>query len=271
MKNLLIDTRDSVEKKWARTVCKHYPEYSYFWNEFIGVRNSLRARRLVWYEYKYPQTWDRNKKSRFTQNIEELFMAHYSLFCNLAGAHFQLKTCLKSLKTTNIADRHFKYWESFECCYQHMGNVINYFYFFWEKLFSLTGKNIPRQRNGDLSKSAVDRELSLLFISKKKISLYKSSKTYFGRKGQIATIRNNIVHYARLSTSSIGDKGYLLPNKISSNIRWSKAGPFRKGFLAHKKAEMHLIELETIINKLQIYAKEKLREHLVAERILIKY
>src|SRR5437879_1360558 len=123
MKNLFTDTKDAVEKKWGKTVHKHYPEYSNFWNEFIGVRDSAKARRLIWYKYEYPKAWDRNKKNRFTQNIEELFMAHYSLFCNLAGAHFQLKNCIKSLNTTNTTDMHFKYWESFECCYQHMGNV----------------------------------------------------------------------------------------------------------------------------------------------------
>lgn len=272
MKSLCTDSKDVVEKKWAEVVCRLYPTYALFWNEFIGVRTKLSANKLLWYRYSYPKSWSTYQKQQYEHNLEELFMAHYTLFCNLAGAHFQHNECIASLKRKNIEEMHFRYWEAFECCYQHMGNARNYFYLFWDKIFAACDNPISKRTNGDVDISKVSKEIEKLFRSKRKLKLYKAIEKEFGRKGQIIIIRNNTVHYARVASWLVArNVGYALPYKLYPNVRWTQKKHPSSGILAHKKIEEHLKNLETIINEAEEIAITYFRNYLQNKKIIIQY
>lgn len=274
MKDLFSDTKDIIERKWARMIDKKFPAYALFWNEFIGVRTKTSSQILLPYKYQFPSTWTSIAKKKYLQDLEELAMAHYSLFCNLAGAHFQIDECVASLGLAEDEERHFHYWESFEVCYQHMGNAINYFYLFWDKIFALTNNPIRRNTNGDLNKTTVSNAIENYFRSQRKYSLHKKLKQEFGRKGQIVIIRNNTVHFARVASWSLSTNGrvfYFLPYKLQSNTRWTKKTKVKKGIMADKKAVKHLSELEVLLNLSEELAIKKLRTYLQTEGISIKY
>lgn len=273
MNDLFSDTKDVVEKKWAKTVCKNFPAYASFWNEFIGIRTKKSSRLLFPNEYKLPKKWTKNEIKEYRHNIEELAMSHYSLFCNLAGAHFQLDECISALDLTQEDEKHFRFWESFEVCYQHMGNAINSFYFFWEKIFALTGTSINIRRESEF-KRLVQDQIELYCKSKRKLLHFKKLKKEFGRKGQISIIRNNIVHFSRLASWSSSVNGkvfYFLPYKLQSNVRWKRSKQIYCGIMAHKKAQKHLYELEDILNIFEELAIDRLRTYLQTEGITIKY
>ena len=92
----------------------------------------------------------------------------------------------------------------------------------------------------------------------------------FRRKSQIMIIRNNIVHFARLSTVPIGNLGYLLPIKISENRRWINSIP-KKGIRAQFKAKNDIIKLEKVLNNLEDMAILLFRTYLKNQKISIVY
>jgi len=270
MLNLFTDTKDIIEEKWAGVICSNFPAYADFWNKFIGVRKIKKSNRLIWYKYSYPPIWRKDQKATFRSHIEELFMAHYSIFCNLAGAHYQLKQCNLSLGLS-FSEKHFRHWEAFESCYQHMGNVVNSVHLFWEKIFIIEGKLTQRQKNQNLNKNKIKPLWKNLLRDERKLYLYRKMMNMFERKGQILVIRNNIVHYARVFAVYLGNQGYGLPYRLSRNIRWSQKKIYKTGILAHKKAEKHLTELEILLNDLQKIAIKKFDNYLINEGVSVKY
>lgn len=247
----MIDTQDSIEKLYGEQILKNYPAYGDFWNKYIGTRRTHKSRKLSWYQYNFPTTWTLNQKVNFRKQLQEMFMAHYSLFCNLAGAHYQIERCKRSLEIIGPS-KHFLYWEAFECFYQHLGNVVNYTYMFWEKILKFKDPTLQlRDRYHNLKKKKVEDALQNLLTARRKKGLYTHFANQFTGKGQVLVMRNNIVHYARLYATSLPDNiGYGLPLRITKNSRWS-GKLLKKGNIAHIKAEKHLTLVEVLVNDLE--------------------
>lgn len=271
MKDILTDTQDIVERIWGKKIYIHFPAYKTFWDKFIGVRTISPSKTLLPYKYNLTNLRNISDKVKFKNNLEELCMAHYSLFCNLAGAHFQLEEFNRVLAYKNKKLIHFQYCETFENCYQHMGNAINFFFLFWEKIFLLTNVYVLRNSNGDLNKNNVSNQIELLFRRKRKFKIVKQIIKHFGRKGEIEIIRNNTVHYARVAFIPAGEFGYALPYRFKPNQRWSQMKRRKTGILVQIKARNNLLLLEKILNSSELIAIDYLHSYLLNNNIEIQY
>jgi hypothetical protein len=66
-------------------------------------------------------------QSRIREGYEEICIAHYTLFCQLAGAHHQMKQAVEALQIGE-RERHFLFWEACDNFYQHLQNAIYMMY-----------------------------------------------------------------------------------------------------------------------------------------------
>ncbi len=131
MKNFERDSKDCIEQLFKKRILKKFPLYATFWNIFIGNKEKAP---LKPYGLKIPASLKTRKKD-IASTYLEITYSHYTLFCHLAGAHFQLKELKRSLKYKNPWEKHFRHWEHFEVFYIHLGNAMYQVYHLWKLLF----------------------------------------------------------------------------------------------------------------------------------------
>src|SRR3989338_2337327 len=124
------DTYDAVERLYGAKICPYFPNYGKFWELFIGRDASTNSHR--WYPFQFAPSTAASEKKRISKWREELCMAHYSLFCNLAGAHFQSEELKKALAESKTQETFFKHWEHFECFYIRIGNCFYQMQHLWD-------------------------------------------------------------------------------------------------------------------------------------------
>lgn len=181
------DTYDAVEKLYGNVICQQFPNYGKFWELFIGRNVSTKSPQ--WYLFRFPSSITSAERKRIMKWREELSMAHYSLFCNLAGAHFQAEELRKSLLECKTQETFFKHWEHFECFYIHIGNCFYQTFHLW-----------------DILPKFADQKLALPRFQKQK-GLIGISQTRF------KILRDNMVHYARIAHRQM-ENAYYIPRLI---------------------------------------------------------
>ena len=120
-------TKDAIEQLYSHVVLKGFPLYATFWEKFIGVKDKSVRGFLRPYGLKIPAVL-RSEKKEINNIYLEITYIHYTLFCHLAGAHYQIDELKKSLQDICSKQRHFKHWEAFENIYFHLGVVMNQLY-----------------------------------------------------------------------------------------------------------------------------------------------
>ena len=236
MKKFPDMTRDRIEQLYASTILPQCPYYGEFWEKFIGFR---LANRLLPYELKMPPTLI--NKAEVLGHHEEISMRHYSQFCQLAGAHFQLEQAREALNETDEARRHFLFWEAFENFYQHLGNARNEMYGLWNVVWELD-RSLPKRFQDFLS-------------SKNQGSL---SQRICAWEQKAIALRDNIVHLYRVC-APWGNGTYWIPLPIGQKVPWSETlgqrPPVKE---ATRKMAIDLCELESLLNEAQHFIGDEL-------------
>ena len=182
MKNFSSDTKDSIERLYQSTILTNFPNYALFWNKFVGVKFS-KSRNLLPYGLKYPTGMSASQRKDISLNYRELTISHYTLFCQLAGAHFQLEE-LKKYPIKHSRLSYFRHFEHFESCYLHLGIVFDQMYHLWGILFYLQGRGRNKIR-GKLETYLTGKRKKYMWIKFKKLN------------SDSIELRNNITHFAR--------------------------------------------------------------------------
>lgn len=183
-------------------------------------------------------------------------MRHYSQFCQLAGAHFQLREATQALKETDEALRHFSFWEAFDNFYQHLANARNQMYGLWNIVRSLN-PSLPRKLKEYLKVSQRD-------------ALSRRIRRW---EEEAETLRNNIVHFYR-GGAPYGDGAYWIPLPIKKGVTWSETltnmdrQPFQE---SAKKMEMDLRELESLLDEVQRLMGDELEKSFQSMGVVICY
>jgi len=239
------DTRDAIEKLYAARILSCFPKYAEFWEKLIGLRDSQGGLRS--YGLRMPQTVDRQERSKIHRAHEEMAMAHYTLFCNLAGARFQKERIQSVAAPTSTSLRWFKHWEAFESIYLHLGIAFYEVYHLWDLLFLLRGQ-LGRARDGSIKKNPNGfnpwelRER--VFRDNRKLMIWRAFQHL---NNEVTARRNNITHYSRGAFRIITGLIYV-PQRIRPNAPWHLEVRTRNYWETRAKAAMDLEKTERAIN-----------------------
>lgn len=126
------DTVDLIEQKWWPEISRRFPCYGQFWETFIGrgpEEAVLRPYGLV-----VPPSISTDSARAILEAYTDVVRAHYSEFCELAGAHFLLTKAQSSYGGSDRGDGLFRFLEAFNGLYDHLGTSRNMAYRLWKRL-----------------------------------------------------------------------------------------------------------------------------------------
>jgi len=264
MKYFSRDTKDCIEKLYRGVIIKEFPLYATFWNRFIGVKENQKTGYLRPYGLRFPPL-PRTTVKDICSAYLELTYAHYTLFCNLAGAHFQLGELKRSLKITDFTKRHFRHWEHFEALYLHLGICMYQIYHLWGLIFLLQGK--LNRNNAGIIKGAEGKLRDLLKRKRKTYLCLDIDKI----NKEIKIIRDNITHFARIAHRILPNGDYAIPHRIVKNVHWDKQLKTKEYQETTIKAKTDLNNIEKIFNKLHQIMLVEFDNYLNINGIRVKY
>ena len=244
-------TEDRIERLFAPKILANFPYYAEFWQKFIGVRMDSAGRFLP-YRLKMRDALCDGRKVLTCH--EKISMRHYSQFCHLAGAHYQLEQALKALAMEDETRRHFLFWEAFENFYQHLSGAREQMDSVWGLLRRLDA-NLPKDVKSYLTS--------------------KGSEVLWQRIAEwdhdVATIRNSIVHFSRIG-APFGNGTYWIPLPIQKDPLWSDTLPQPKRIQeATKKMTKDLHELELLLDQAQRLIGDELEKTFQSMGVIICY
>jgi hypothetical protein len=249
------DTLDRIEQLFASKILKNFPYYGEFWEEFVGW-NKNKEPLLLPYGLDFPSRIRQNEKERISESYQRMCVFHYSLFCQLAGAHFQLQQSVAALKENDDNKRHFLSWEAFDNLYVHLGNARFQMCNLWEEICKIAC--LPYSQNEDgLLHYLRDKNRNDLVQRVQEI------------RDNVIKIRNNIVHYARNMYVFIGGK-YYIPLPIKKEPKLSEMLNHKEAQEATKKMETDLNNLEKLLNEVLPYMGRELEEKLDSSDIKVR-
>ena len=256
MSVFIRETKDAIEQLYGSEITDLFPNYSVFWEAFVG--DPKKSVPLP-YGLVYPQTMLPEKQGEIDEVYQEICMAHYSLFCHLAGAHFQLESLLKSVKLDDPRRKYFEHWEAFEVCYIHLGSALNQMYHVWGLLFLLKGE-IERDRNGKLrgAKGKLKNYLSANGHSSVCQNIDQLDE-------EIKKLRDNIIHYSR-GASELHFGEYYIPLEITQET-WQNQHQSEEWQETSRKVRSDIEATERLINKIHTFLIKELGDLLKSEKI----
>lgn len=266
MKSFPADSKDAIEQLYGQKILHNFPNYAVLWERFIGVRANVG--RLLPYALKIPHSVSKNKRMTIIRIQEEIAMAHYTLFCHLAGAHFQVERLHKITNPTSSKSSWFRHWESFEVAYLHLGISLNQIYHLWNLLFLLRGQ-LQRSKDGSIHKTKKGFSPEYLRIQEfrdaRKLRVWNSFKLLHQ---EVAGRRNNITHYSRSASKPLSGKIYV-PLKVRPNIPWSAEAKNEQYWETTARAAIDLEKTERAINSAQTLFIERLDSYITRAGIRI--
>ena len=246
----LQDSKDPIEQLYGDDVLKYFPNYELFWVKFIGNPTAKRAEP---FKYLFPSDMLPHEKDRILREYERIQMVHYSLFCHLAGAHFQLEELENTENIHGSKERYFRHWEHYEVGYTHLGSVFYMLNALWKTVLKL--KKYP----GNL------RELKKYLISQEKGGLVKKLDEV---EAAVKIRRDQAVHYGRMFAWFYKDKFYV-PLEVHRDMMWSESMKTVKWVRTNIKLSEDIIETEILINELHNFLITEYRDFINEEKIQI--
>jgi hypothetical protein len=242
MKLFPQDSTDPIEQIYARKILRRFPLYGEFWTRFIGLK--MMGNYVLPYGLIVPSSIPRSERIVIKRAYEEMNMAHYSLFCHLAGAHFQIA---KLSYPVSSRANWFQHWEAFESAYTHLGNCFYQVHHLWDLLFLVRGK-LRRRKGRIVQIRRGPRKWDLIHNEFKMARKLKFLKDFVRVKRRISARRDNIVHYAR--GASMGTSQSLqVPLRVRRNVPWSRQLRRGRRFIhARRLADRDLRDTEQAIN-----------------------
>jgi len=260
MKNIFIqNTKDIIEQLYGPEITKLFPNYAKFWGKFIG---DPKKDVPVAYGLLFDSSIKTKDKEQINEIYDEICMAHYSLFCHLAGTHFQLKNLKKVLKLDDPKGKYFEHWETFEVCYFHLGSVFYQMYHLWGLVFLLK-KEVTRDKIGRFRHS-IKEKLRLYLKKEGQGSLCTKIDEL---DEEIKDLRDNIVHFSR-GASEIHFGEFYIPLK-SEREAWAKQHEANEWLETSRKTKNDLEETEKLINIIHSFLVKEFEEFLSKNNIRV--
>lgn len=248
------DSLDAVERKCGAEISVNFPNYGKFWEMFIGQNPATS--RIRWRPVEYPKTLGHQARRRFEAWREELHMAHYSLFCNLAGCYYQLSELINVTKSPITQEVLFKHWEYFECFYLRLGNCFYQVFHLWDVLARLN----HLRRADYVRRERIERK-------------WNRFKNYHEKS---STLRDNLVHYSRVANKQIEDAFYvplvIKEGDIQNNIQelWTRQLKRKRWIRTSTKMHMDLSDAQRHFNELHSLFIRQYGKYLRQNRIKIR-
>lgn len=260
MMDLFNDSGEIIQRLWAKIICKNYPIYKYFWDEFIGER--FVEDRFRHYEIEFPKERNLKDKEKLASQYDDMTIVHYSIFYNFASAHYQIGELKKAVANwlTNKEDDmpYFLHWESFNSTYFYLGNI----FYLLEKLYSCVLTIVNKKGN-------------------RKFEEYLTQNGYYEDyhklEDSIKNIRDYLVHFSKIPFYIIPEEGFKIPiNLRDKKEKWVNApillSQNKEDWLfTHFVVERDLKAMEELVNKIDEVFLKELREFKALGGINIKY
>lgn len=193
------DSLDPVEDIYSEQILQTFPRYKEFWEKFIGTERA-RMGRLIPREMEVPGEWPDERREELELQREKAAMFHYSLFCDFAGAHYQLKLATEASNHDDPHRKYFEFFEAFDNFYGHLANADNHI----ECLWNAVRKIVPGVPELD-EHLKNDQDL-------------KDKHDEFVEEA--VRVRDTLVHYARVLCFDLG--GYKIPWPLPGDTPWSE-------------------------------------------------
>lgn len=229
-------TLDAIEKLYADVICVNFPNYAVFWDSFVGGKYDKDAGMIIHHNLEFPRSF-RGNTDKCRKQIETIFQVNYTMFTNLAGAHFQLNNLKESLKLEmGDPQRHFLHWEAFETAYIHLGNIKYQLKTIWDYLSKLI-PTLQRKKMTDFLNGTDKGEYKRLFSEE-------------GNPNSILNWRNNFCHFSR-NASTLRDGFYYVPVNLERNVIWCEQLESDTEDRTDVKLEEDLHRVELLLNKIE--------------------
>jgi hypothetical protein len=246
----LKESKDVIERLYSGIILLHFPNYEVFWGRFIGNPKQPVPKP---YEYKFPQTMNTDQVCILRDRIEKIQIVHYSIFCQLAGSHYQLGEMKSSLRLES-AQRYFGHWEHFEAAYMHLGSI---FYMLTE-LWNILLKSRKPKVKFDYAFLLDEGQTEL-------------SERYARTQEKIKTLRDVLIHRGRAFTSFQHSGNFYIPLEITYEIIWSSSIKLNEMIDTVHKLEEDLADMESLLNELHVLLIKEFEQFLSTNKIEVVY
>lgn len=247
-----------IEQLYSTMVLKHFPTYGKFWEKFIGVKSHVNFPGKIFpYGLRFSSTFQNEERSRLERIYEELTMAHYSLFCSLAGAHYQVAQLERTLGLGDTQTKQFEHWEAFEVAYLHLGIVFNEIHHLWDILSDL--EVATRSLGTQLMKATLSHA-----------GKAEAWKKFNELECDIKARRDNVTHYARGASRSVDGKVYV-PLHQARNVLWTLELESKEWIQTLPKAKADLRQVEGIANAIHELLIERLDTYFTKKQVQVDY
>jgi hypothetical protein len=256
------DTQDSIERLYSTEVLDKFPLYKDFWEKFVGVRPGPGYLRPYGLRFDSTVSATDRKETRLT--YEELSMAHYTLFCHLSGAHFQLANLRASVPTNGDIQRQFNHWEAFEAIYLHLAIAVNQVYHLWGLALLMEGK-LVRSSGGTIN--GVRPTLNKVLVSLRKGRLWRDLVKL---EDETIFLRHSMTHFAR-GASRHEEGRYFIPLRMRTNRVWTRQWRSRKYVGTRARAWKDINRVRQTINELHALLIQRLERTFQSRGIKVNY
>jgi hypothetical protein len=233
----LKKSKDGVERLYADEVSKNFPNYAIFWEKYIGNPYSKSGKPYV---YKYPVTMSDQEKQRIETSYLKIQMSHYTLFCHIAGAHFQLKQLESALMEKESDEQYFRSCEHYDVGYIHIGSVFYVVRKLWCTVF------LPMAGLGKGKGKDELREMTSFLKDRGYTDIVTGLNTF---NESILNRRHLPVHSYRVFIQWYRGKLYV-PIEMCPEMVWSKAKQTIEWNRADKQLSSDLAFVEKLLNDL---------------------
>ena len=230
----LKNSKDAIEQLYGEEISKNFPNYEKFWGKYIGDPNSETVQPYV---YKYHKTITKDEQEKIEKSFLKIQMSHYTLFCHMAGAHFQIKGLEASQKQEDDNEKYFRCCEHFEAGYMHIGSVFYVMETFWCTVLKMIGHNEGKKGLGKLAAFLAEKGRNDLALRLNDVN------------NNMMDRRHLPVHYSRVFVKWWQGKMYV-PLNVKEEMIWSEGKKTTDWRLSDRQLASDLAQVEKLINDL---------------------
>ena len=230
----LEKSKDMIEQLYGKEILKNFPNYEKFWQEFIGNPD---ADQVEPYKYHYPDNMPNEEKTKIEKSYLKIQMTHYTLFCHLAGAHFQERELETAKDLKDAKEKYFQSCEHFEAAYMHIGSVFYVLETLWCTVLRLIGHKEGKKGLGKVVKFLEDSDKNDLARRLKDIDENMMNR------------RHLPVHYSRVFITWHQGEMYV-PLNVKEEMLWSQGYETIEWRRSDRQLYSDLVQAEKLVNEL---------------------
>jgi hypothetical protein len=223
-----------IEQLYGKEILKSFPNYEKFWEKFIGDPSADKVQPYIYY---YPDNTTTGERNKIEQSYAKIQMAHYTIFCHLAGAHFQQRELEVAQDFEDRKEKYFRCCEHFEAAYMHLGSVFYVLETLWCTVLKLIGHKEGKKGMGKIIKFLEAGGKNELAKRLREID------------GSMMNRRHLPVHFSRIFVTWHKGKMYV-PRNIKEKMLWSEGYEATEWMRSDRQLHSDLVRIEELVNDL---------------------